>query len=146
MGGEGTLPPCHIGSSEQTPVWEMGLCMQPHQPPSNKEKSCPCSGLGLEGPGKPCPGALWKPEQSSIPNGTVPFLLGCAGGFAFFFLYTKKLVPSLKKGPFKNDAKLTLLELQGDCWEARSCTNIIEQRIDTFPILKGSFVAILMLV
>lgn len=63
-----------------------------------------------------------------------------------FFLYTKKLVPSLKKRPLKNYAKLALLELQGVCWEARTCKNIIERRIDIFPILKGSFVAILMLV
>lgn len=66
--------------------------------------------------------------------------------FIFFKFYTEKLVPSLKKGPLKNGAKLTLLELQGVCWEARSCKKIIDKRIDIFPILKGSFVAILMLV
>ena len=134
---------------EQTLAWEMGLCMQLHRPPGifpGSKKSCPRGRPGLEGPKKPWPRALWKPEQSPESNGTMPFLLGCAGGFGFFFLYTKRLVPSLKKGPFKNDAKLTLLELQRVCWEARSCNNIIERRIDIFPILKGSFVAILMLV
>lgn len=31
------------------------------------------------------------------------FLLGCAGGVGVFFLFTKKLLPSLKKAPFKNN-------------------------------------------
>lgn len=66
--------------------------------------------------------------------------------FNFLKFYTEKLVPSLKKGPLKNGGKLTLLELQGVCWEARSFKKIIDKRIDIFPILKGSFVAILMLV
>lgn len=66
-------------------------------------------------------------------------------GWQFFPIH-KKLVPSLKKGPFTNDAKLTLLELQGVYWETRSCKNIIERRTDIFPVLKGSFVAGLMLV
>lgn len=58
----------------------------------------------------------------------------------------KKLCPSRKKRPFKNEAKLTLLELKGVCWAARSCKNIIGWRIDIFPIVKVGFVAILRLV
>lgn len=65
--------------------------------------------------------------------------------FGFSFLH-KNRGPSLKKGPFKNDAELTLLELKGICWAARSCKNIIRWKIDIFPILKRSFVAILRLV
>lgn len=125
MWGELFLLSRDTRTSEQTPAREMGLWVQLHRPPGSKEE---LSAPGLEGPKKPCPHALWKPQQSSIPNGTVTFLLGCTGGLEVFFfcLCTKKVFPSLKKGPFKNDAKLTLLELQGFCWEARSCKNIIE--------------------
>lgn len=76
-GGEPSLFSTDKRISTQTPAREMGLCMQLHQPPStfpgSKEKSCPCGGPGLEGPKKPCPCVLWKPEQSLIPNGTIPF-------------------------------------------------------------------------
>lgn len=88
-----------------------------------------------------------KKAQSGPQHQMAPCHLGSAGRLGLvYFLHIKKLGPSPKKGPFKNDAKLTLLELKRVCRAARSCKNIIGWRIDVFPISKRSFVAILRLV
>lgn len=84
-----------------------------------------------------------KKAQSSPQHQMAPCHLGSAGGFGLvWFRFSsshKKLAPSLKKGPFKNDAELTLLELKGVGWAARICKIITGWRIDIFSYIEEEF-------